>query len=93
MAQDKYKITISFTGYKPDGTFKPVEPMEFSVKTKKDLIKELEELKIESDNTTTRVLIEDSISKIEHYYQSGGRGGAGLPPFSIQRVKEDLNIK
>ena len=36
MAQDKYIIQIRFTGFKRNGSFEPAEPLEFSVKTKKD---------------------------------------------------------
>ena len=86
MAQDKYKIQIKFKGFKNDGTYNMVEPLEFSVKTKKDLIKELNELNIENDETISHVIIYDVAQRIEAHYPIWN--GTNL-----SNIKKDFNIR
>lgn len=88
MAQDKYKITISFSGFGSGNTFKSTEPLIFNCKTKRELLKELKELNIENDISVTRVLIELPQLKTEYYYST--RKDTGLPLYSLKLVEEDL---
>ena len=86
MAQDKYKIQIKFKSFKNDGTYKTVEPLEFSVKTKKDLIKELTELDIDNDETISHVVIYDVAQRMEcHYSIWNGT--------HLSDIKKEFNIK
>lgn len=88
MAQYKYEVTISFSGFGSGNTFKVIEPLIFNCKTKRELLKELKELNIENDISVTRVLIELTQLKTEYYYST--REDTGLPLYSLKRVEEDL---
>ena len=86
----RYKVTINFSGYSQT-KFKSVEPLEFECKTKNELVKELKDLKLEQDKSVTRVLIEDSATLNEYYYDNTNSPGSGLPPYSLDRFKTDFN--
>ena len=86
MAQYKYRIQIKFKIFGDDGTYNMVQPLEFSVKTKKDLIKELTELDIDNDETISHVIIYDVAQRIESHYPIWN--GTNLSD-----IKEHFNIK
>ena len=88
----RYTVTISFHGWTKDGyssIFKHVDPLIFECTNKNELFKELKELNLENEKSVSRVLIEDHVTLNEYYYSN--LGNPDLPPYSLERLKHDMN--